>query len=350
MAGPVYPSGLRNVYGEQLSLSTVLASVGMPGRETQQALVYVPSTDFRMSINPAVLAIWFYDNTATGQAKWVNLMQPGRDLTDRTTTGSAAVLDTITVDDRLLICFSDVVGGFRVDMNDSSVNAQANRVMVGEYPLVAAWTGLSIGGGDGTIVATAKSLGQDGSVTFTAPTDWRSNHFGGSHQYAVNIAIDDVDTGIDIGTDPGVAGTAIVMDADPSSAIVAGDHILIGTEVMQVLSSTSSGNIVNVIRSQFGSTAAAHTAGASVFIYRFDCPDAIDGFWVKLNWTGGSLGSDVEIQNLWSLNKNPTNYGFFRAGTEYSLSFDRRVTGALEFDLAAGTDTADITWLRVAGG
>ncbi len=347
MAGPVFPSGLHNVYGEQLALTTTAASLGMPGIETKQALVYVPSTDFRMSVNPAVLAIWFYDNTQTGVAKWVNLKTDGIDLTDRTSTGSGTALDAITVDDRLLICFSDVVGGFRVDMT-ASVNDTASRVMVGEYPLVAAWTGLSVT--DGTIVATAKSLAQDGSVTFTAPTDWRSNHFNATHQFAVDLAIDDVDTAIDIGTDPGVAGIAIVMDADPSSAILAGDHILVDTEVMRVHSSTATGNIVNVVRAQFGSTAAAHTAGASVFIYRFDCPDSIDGYWVKLNWTGGTLAADVEIQDMWSLNKNPTNYGFFRAGVEYSLSFNRTTTGALEFDLAAGTDTADITWLRVAGG
>ncbi len=346
MAGPVFPAGVgSNNIGEQLSLTNALASLGMPGIETKQALLRVADSDWRLHINPLIKAIWFYDNSQTGIAKWVNLKTDGIDLTDRTSTGSGTGLDTITVDDRLLICFADLVAGMHIEMT-ASVNTVASRVMVAEYPVVAAWTGLTET--DGTIVATAKSLGQTGDLTFTAVTDWRSNHFGDTHQFAVDLAIDDVDTGIDIGTDPGATGIAIVMDADPSTAILAGDHILIDTEVMRVLSSTATGNIVNVVRAKFGSTAAAHTAGADVFIYRFDCPDAIDGYWLKLNWTGGSLHTDVEIQDLWSLNKN-TDRWFMHAGTEYPISFDRRDTGAIEAVLASGTATLDVNWLRVVG-
>ncbi len=346
MSGPVFPAGVGNVFGETLPLSSALASLGMPGIETKQALIKCLGSDFRMHINPLIKAIWFYDNSQTGVAKWVKLQTSGKDLTDRTSTGSGTSLDAITADDRLLICFSDLVAGMHIEMT-ASVNTTASRVMVAEYPVVAVWTGLTET--DGTIVATAKSLGQTGDLTFTAVTDWRSNHFNATHQFAVDLAIDDVDTAIDIGTDPGATGIAIVMDADPSSAILAGDHILVDTEVMRVHSSTATGNIVNVVRAQFGSTAAAHTAGANVFIYRFDCPDAIDGYWLKLNWTGGSLGSDVEIQDLWSLNKD-TNRGFFSAGVEYTHSFDRRATGAIEVVLDEGVDTLEVTWLRVIAG
>lgn len=343
MGGASYPAGVTSIYGETLSLSATLASLGMPGIETKQAIIYNPSNDYRLHINPAIKAIWFYDNTQTGVAKWVNLQTNGRDLTDRTTTGSGTVLDTITVDDRLLICFSDVVGGFYVDMT-ASVNSVANRVMECTYPVVAAWTTLTET--DGTIVATEKSLAKDGAVTFTAPTDWTANRFGlANHTYGVDLAIDDVDTGIDIGTDPSTTVSDVVMDADPSSAILAGDYIICGTEVMYVNSSSATGNIVNVNRGALGSTVAAHTAAASVYIYRFDCPDAMSGFWLKLNWTGGSLHTDVEVQDLWALNKN-TNRGYFRAGVEYPLSFDGRNVGAIEAILAAGTDTLEINWIK----
>ena len=338
--GASYPAGVTSIHGETLSLSSTLASLGMPGIETKQAIIYNPSNDYRLHINPAIKAIWFYDNSQTGTAKWVNLKTGGRDLTDRTDTGSGTVLDTITVDDRLLICFADVVAGFYVDMT-ASVNSVADRVMQCTYPVVAVWTALTET--DGTIVATAKSLGQDGAVTFTAPTNWGGSRFG-SH-YGADLAIDDVDTGIDIGTDPGATGVDVVMDADPSTAILAGDYIICGTEVMYVNSSSATGNIVNVIRGVLGSTAAAHTAAASVYIYRFDCPDAVNGFWLKINWTGGSLHTDVEIQDLWALNKN-TARGYFRAGVEYPLSFDRRAVGAIEAILAAGTDTLEINWIK----
>lgn len=338
-----YPAGVTSLYGETLALSATLASLGMPGLQTKQALIKCFSSDFRLHINPAILSIWMYDNSQTGVAKWINLKTDGRDLTDRTATGSGTVLDSITADDRLLICFSDVVGGFYVDMT-ASVNDTASRVMQCTYPVLAVWSALTET--DGTIVATGKSLGKDGAVTFTAPTDWASNKFGaGAHLYSRDLAIDDVDTGIDIGTDPGATGINVVMDADPSSAILAGDYILCGTEVMYVNSSSATGNIVNVNRGALGSTAAAHTAAASVYIYRFDCPSPVDGYWLKMNWTGGALAADVEIQDLWALNKN-TNRGYFSAGIEHPFSFDRRNVGAIEAILASGSDELLITWIR----
>ncbi|KKM85258.1 hypothetical protein LCGC14_1290910 [marine sediment metagenome] len=340
--GATYPAGITTNYGEQLSLTTALASLGMPGIETKQALLYCDG-DFRLHINPAILEIYFYDNSQTGVAKWVNLKQPGRDLTDRTTTGSGTVLDTLTVDDRLLICFSDLVAGFRVVMT-ASVNAEASRVMVCEYPVVAAWTGLTET--DGTIVATAKSLGQTGSVTFTAVTDWASNHFGSAlHIYGTHLAIDDVDTGLDTAEELDATETDITMDADPSSAIVAGDYIIIDTEVMYVNSSSATNTLLIVTRGVLGSTAATHSTNADTFIYRFDCPSSTRGFWLKTNWTGGDLGADVEIQDLWALNKN-TNRMFLHAGVEYPISFDRRVTGAIEALHATATATLDVNWIR----
>ncbi len=349
MGGASYPAGVTSLYGETLEVSAALASLGLPGIQTKQAIIYNPNYDFRLHINPAIRAILFYDNSRTGSAKWINLRTNGRDLTDRTTIGSGTVLDTITTADRLLICFSDIVGGFHVDMT-ASFNTTANRIMQCTYPVLAAWTALTKT--DGTVVSTADSLGKDGAVTFTAPTDWAHNKFnGGSHLYGRDLAIDDVDTGIDIGTDPGTDGINIVMDADPSTAIKAGDYIICDTEVMHVNSSSATGNIVNANRGALGSTAAAHTAAASVFIYRFDCPSPEDGHWLKVNWTGGSLHTDVEIQDIWSLNKN-ANRGYFHSGVEYPISFDARVAGAIEVILdadkieAGEKDVMEITWIR----
>ncbi len=340
MSGPVFPSGLHNVYGEQLALTTTLASVGMPGIETKQALVYVPSTNFRMAVTPALRAAYIYDNSLSGAAKWVDKTIP---LQDRASVGSGTAIDDLTVSDRVMLGFSDVTGGIRIEV--TSVNA-VSTTMVGNY-WNGSWTSLSVT--DGT--DTGASLAQSGNVTWTAPTDALMAQLGvAQHVAGTTPALNAVDTGIDIGTDPGVAGTAIVMDADPSSAILAGDYIIVDSEIMFVHSSTATGNIVNVGREEFGTTAAAHTAAASVFIYNVGPAEGTESlFWVQLLWDD-TLGANVEIGNIWSLVKNPTNYGFFRAGTEYALSFNRTTTGALEFDLAAGTDTADITWLRVAGG
>jgi len=341
MGGATYPAGATSLYGETLSLSATLASLGIPGFETKQAIVYNPNTDFRLHLNPAILSIWLYDNSQTGVAKWINWKTPGRDLTDRTTTGTGTTMDSFTESDRILICFADAVGGFYVDMNDASVNGTASRVMQCTYNVATTWTALTET--DGTIVATAKTFGQDGAVTWTAPTDWGARRFG--KMYGVDLAIDDVDTGVDTNEALDVTETGITMDGDPSSAILAGDYIIIESEVMYVHASSATGNLVTVDRGCLGSTAATHTTNQNVYIYRYDCPDATEGHWLKINVTGGALDADTEIQNLWSLNKN-TNRGYFGAGIYHPVSFDRRAVGAIEAILAAGSDTMEINWIR----
>ena len=68
------------------------------------------------------------------------------------------------------------------------------------------------------------------------------------------------------------------------------------------------------------------------------------GFWMRLSWDE-ALDSDTEITEIWTLS-NDTNRGYYRAGQEYGLSFDRSRVGAVEAVLASGTDTMQITWVR----
>ena len=89
MGGASYPAGTTSIKGDTLALSGTRASIGIPGIETKQAIVYTPSSDFRMHINPAILGIFFYDNSQDAGSEFVNLKIPGRDLTDGTTTGSS---------------------------------------------------------------------------------------------------------------------------------------------------------------------------------------------------------------------------------------------------------------------
>src|SRR3990167_7194527 len=99
----VYPAGVVNVYGEQLSLSTTLASLGAPGIETKQALVYVPDTDFRMHVNPALLDAVFYDASASAAARYKTAGSKNSllsDLSDRdSATGTSTLLDSMTTSD-----------------------------------------------------------------------------------------------------------------------------------------------------------------------------------------------------------------------------------------------------------
>jgi len=328
-----YPAGLTGNTGETLALTTTYATLGIPGMEVKQAILYTPSVDFRMTVNPAIKAVYLYDNSQTGTAKWRDLTLV---LTDRSATGTTTYMDSLTASDRLFICFADTVRGFQIDMT-ASVNATAS-VLTPKY-WNGAWTDPTAT--DGSITGTA-SLGKTGPVTWTAVTDWKSAKLGGpSNAYGTPYA--SIDSGLDTAEVLTATDTGITMDADPSSAIVAGDHILIGSEVMYVNISSATANLLTVTRGALGSTAATHSTNADTYIYNIGGP-SIEGFWVACEWSGG-LDSDTEIANLWSINKS-TSYGYFRAGQEYFISFDRRAVGALEFDLAAGTDTAEITWIR----
>ena len=71
----------------------------------------------------------------------------------------------------------------------------------------------------------------------------------------------------------------------------------------------------------------------------------------QIYWSA-TLSADVEIANVWTLNKN-TNRGYFRGGLEYPISFDARVVGAIEAILESdklpdqsAKDTMEINWIR----
>ena len=264
--GATYPAGVTNIYGETLALTTALASLGMPGIETKQAIVYDPSVDFRLHINPAIKAIYFYEASASAGSRFTDLT---RALTDRSATGSGTTLDSRQAGDRLYVCCSDIVGGLRIDMT-ASTNGE-NSVLTLNY-----WDGDSwedTGETDLT-VTSGKSLAKTGSITFSDPGDWVSAHLGGGN-------VDYVTGG--------------------------------GTPIPGML------------------------------ITDTDAP-GVYGFWLQFTWTL-IFDVDTEIANIWTLNKN-TDRGYFRAGQEYFLRFDRRATGAIEALTAAGSDTLQITWLR----
>jgi len=273
MGGASYPAGAVNLYGETLELSTTLASLGMPGIETKQAIIYNPNYDFRMHINPAVNEVLFYDASADAGSRYKRTGTSSSlttDLTNRSATGSSTLLDSATTSDRLYVRLADIIGGLHVDMT-ASKNTSASTMTV-KYWNGLAWTDITVS--DATKEGGNKSLQADGDLTWTVPTDWMAAHLGGNN-------FDGTIKGMSI-TDKDAPGTY--------------------------------------------------------------------GFWLQIYWSA-ALSSDVEIANIWTLNKN-TNRGYFHGGQEYPISFDARVTGAIEAIIdedkieAGEKDTMEITWIR----
>ena len=163
-----YPVGTTRVQGEQLSLSTTLASLGMPP-DFHQATLY-NSSDFRLHINPALRDVNFYDASASEGSRFVkgSLLQ---NLTDRTSsTGTGTSLDSSTTSDFLYLMFSDVIGGIRVVV--TSANGTSSTLAATYRKNDDTWANLSPT--DGTASGGA-TLAQTGSVTWTAPSDWKSS-------------------------------------------------------------------------------------------------------------------------------------------------------------------------------
>ena len=169
-----YPAGLVKTYGEPLALSTTIASVGIPPGY-QQVVLYSPSTDFRAHFNPAIKDIVFFNSAAASGSRFeyrgssLSLLSS---LTDRdSATGSGTTLDSMLVTaDFLYVCFDSPVAGFYV--NVKSANSTTNTMKVEYYKNDSTWTNLSIT--DNT--DTGASLAQDGTVTWTAVTDWGVAH------------------------------------------------------------------------------------------------------------------------------------------------------------------------------
>ncbi len=270
MGGASYPAGVTSVKGETLEVSTVLASLGIPGIETKQAILYNPNYDFRLHINPSITAVLFYDASNDAGARYERAGTTDsltRDLTDRSATGSGAALDSLTGSDRLYVCLSDIVGGLRMVMT-SSINTSAATMTV-KYWNGSAWIDITVT--DTTKEGGSTSLQASGNLTWPVPTDWVATALGGPN--SDNMSITDRDA-------PG--------------------HI---------------------------------------------------GFWLQISWSA-AFSSNVEIANIWTLNKN-TSRGYFHGGQEYPISFDRRYTGAIEVILeeeklpdGAAKDDMEITWIR----
>lgn len=177
--GASYPAGLTSIYGETLTINRKLASLGMPGFETKQALIKCPTADFRLHLNPALQYAYYYDASNSAGARWesVGATSGGslqRDLTSRTRNGSGTAMDSAATGDRLYLAFPMRIGGIHVEMKSRNDNAS---VLTANYWNGSAWTDTSAQ--DGT-TRQGKTLNEDGDITWSEKTDWLAAHLGGN--------------------------------------------------------------------------------------------------------------------------------------------------------------------------
>ena len=183
MATPTYPVGLVRNQGEQLSLSTTLALLGIPPN-MYQAKLYVPTSDFRLHVNPAIKSVLFFDASNSDGTRWKDQW---RNTTDRdTATGTGTNMNSATTSDFLYICVEEPVGGIYVTIGNANGNAAT---------LTAAYrknddTWASVTATDGTASGGA-TFGQTGNITWTTPTDWRRAILGGGSGIFAPNAITD---------------------------------------------------------------------------------------------------------------------------------------------------------------
>lgn len=256
MGTPTYPVGIKRIQGETLALTTTLASLGFPANY-HQALLYSPSADFRMHINPALLGAYFYDASAAQGSRFVNLLS---NLTDRdTSTGSGTSMNAMQTGDFIYLAFPEPVGGVRFTVGNA--NAVASTPTAAFSAGGSTWTSLTIST-DGTSSGGA-TFAVTGSMVWTTPTTWQNTNL------AVALGLLDID---------------------------------------------------NV--------------------------PSFNAHWLRIAVSAAQT-NPTSITEVWSLNRD-TSRGYFRLGQEYMLSLDRRLEGAFEAVLAAGTSTLEVTWVRTA--
>ena len=155
----VHPVGAVVVRGEQLALSTTVASLGIPPN-CYQTRLYVPSTNFRLHVNPKILGACMYDASAAAGSRFIAFTQ---NLTDRDTgTGTGSSLNSMATGDYIYVGFADTNGGLYVTVGNDNANGG---VMAVTYYDGSAWSNITPT--DNTTIFSAS-----GTITWTAPTTW----------------------------------------------------------------------------------------------------------------------------------------------------------------------------------
>jgi hypothetical protein len=166
MATEIIQRQMTAVQGEQLSLSTTLATLSIPRGRDNSPIAGVGlkcASDFRFQISPRLQAV--LKTTDIG----VTFTDATAAVEDRV---AATVLDisslsTLANGDYVLVGSNKPFGGIAVDLATVNVNAS---VMAVHYWNGTAWTNITPT--DGTISPAGTSLGADGAITWTTPTDW----------------------------------------------------------------------------------------------------------------------------------------------------------------------------------
>lgn len=175
MANATYPAPVLKIIETDHVLSTTVNYFQFFPK-TVQLNLFCPSIAYRLALCPAILDINVYDASAAANSRFIKNGSTNslkQDLTDKAAgTGTGTVLDSFTSSDFLYICTTDITGGFHI--NVKSANGTAN-TLIAEYWDGSAWAALT----ETDNTDTGASLAQDGSVTWTAPTDAVSAHLGG---------------------------------------------------------------------------------------------------------------------------------------------------------------------------
>ena len=181
---------IAHMRGETLTLATTVGYSQVLGAPPGANMleVEVPSAtkeNISLLLTPKLRHIWYYDDSATD--KYTNFT---KEFSDRnTSTGSGTSLNTFATADFIYF------GGYR-RFRGLAVNV-ANTNGTGSVATVKYWDGTAwtdITATDGTI-SGAQTLGQDGLITWTVPTDWTTTTVNGVAdlywvRYSVGTALD----------------------------------------------------------------------------------------------------------------------------------------------------------------
>jgi len=183
MATEIKPRGASSVQGEQLALSTSINAVRAPAGRDGVALAGVVlycTGDFRFQICPALRRVLKTTDNAVTYTDATDSLRD-RDVASVLTLDS---LDTYANGDYVLVASDRKFGGINVDVGNANGNASVMTVKY--YKSNGTWADITAT--DGTVL-TGATLGQDGNITWTVPSDWAETTINGTKGYFVRIEV-----------------------------------------------------------------------------------------------------------------------------------------------------------------
>lgn len=303
---------LKRFYGETVSMTTTAQHVAVP-RGYHEIKHYAASA-YRLGLAPSLEKVFYYNGTT-----YTDYTDYARDKS----SSNHVPLDGMTTAHYLYMGFSECPRGVYFDIGTNIQDEAATLDVEYCYDTSDGKYQKLTGTISGALTVGETVTGQTSGVTATLV-------YSGATYIVVKNATGDFTDGEDV---DGAAQTcddltAIAYEAD-------------GT-----------GYFTDVANDSDGTNSVADTLKTDG-LYTWDLPASVEAkvngvsglHWIRFS-PSATLSATVDINQIIPACID-TKYGYFEGGTPFEYPIDIQKVGAIETDMDAGSDTLNVTWIKV---